>query len=157
VLLKFLDYAVSLTTEHGQPLSLSSELFSTKEMQPEALSTNTETDEHLPLGYRVDDDILKAYARDHGIIETPQINVITTVMSTLDLQIAPPGSQMASRVQPSWNTDATGDFYYLQVSGWEGYPRGAEWRVDEDMERAYCNELGLEFGKGRKHFTPWGQ
>jgi hypothetical protein len=50
-----------------------------------------------------------------------------------------------------------GDAIYLQISGWKGCLRGADWRADEEVERAYCDELGLKFEEGRERFTALGR
>jgi hypothetical protein len=50
-----------------------------------------------------------------------------------------------------------GDAIYLQISGWKGCLRGADWRADEEVERAYCDELGLKFEEGREGFTGLGR
>jgi len=122
-------------------------------MQSEAPTTGTE--ERLPLGYVVDDNLLEAYAEKCGIVKSPQIDIYLRAVSALQNEISPLGSHMAHRAQPIWNTDSTGDTTYLQVSGWKGCLRG-EWRADEEVERAYCDKLGLEFGEGRVRFTPLG-
>ena len=125
-------------------------------MQSEAPSS--ETNERLPLGYKVPDELLEAYARKHGILESPQTDIFTNsiMMVAIRNQITPLGSETASRVEPSWNTSMIGDAMYLQISGWKGCARGADWRADEEIEKAYCDELGLKFKEGRERFTPLG-
>jgi hypothetical protein len=63
---------------------------------------------------------------------------------------------MALHILPLWNTSFTGDLYYLQVSGWKGCTLrpNALWRVEEEVEKTYCEELELKFGDGRVRFKP---
>ena len=114
------------------------------------------TDEHLPVGYKVPDELFEAYARKRGICKSPQTDIFEKAMSDLQNQITPLGPEMENRIEPSWNTSIIGDAIYLQVSGWKGCDRGADWRADEKVERAYCEALGLKFKEGRESFTPLG-
>ena len=70
-------------------------------------------------------------------------------MFALRLKIAPTGSPRSLDIMPTLNTDPTGEGLYLQVSG----GKINNWTLDEEVEKEYCEELGLKFGE-RMRFKP---
>jgi hypothetical protein len=74
-----------------------------------------DTDEHMPLGYIVSEELLDVYAKKHGLPVSPDI--VTAAMFALRLKIAPTGSPRSLDIMPTLNTDPTAEELYLQVSG----------------------------------------
>jgi hypothetical protein len=68
--------------------------------------------ENLPIGYIVQDDLLKAYAKKCGLPEIPRINILMDALHPLRRKVAPAGSPIARGTAPLWTTDFTGDAYY---------------------------------------------
>jgi hypothetical protein len=108
-----------------------------------------DTDENMPLGYIVSEELFEVYAKKHGLPESSDIT--TAVLFALRLKIAPTGSSRSLGIMPMLNTDPMAEVLYLQVSG----GKINNWKVDEEAEKEYCEELGLKFGE-RVRFKPCG-
>ena len=95
------------------------------------------TNKHLPLGYLVSDDVLRAYTRK--LTDYPMSDLLMGAYAKSMALVKANAADSDAQWVTSDNYEGIEQARFLQISG----GGSDEWRVPKDVEEKLCEELGL--------------